>query len=101
MVRAAGVSICVGVTGGIGLIGLKSLGLGSLYFLILISAGLGYAIAECISASTNRKRGSALQYVASGGTVLSFAINFAFGFFGIFDILAAAIAVCVVFSRLR
>lgn len=98
---AAGVSICLGVTGGIGLVVLKSLGFGSPYFSILAFIGLGYVIAEGVSTSTNRKRGRTLQYIAASGTVLSFTIIFSFGFFTSFDILATAIAVYLVFLRLR
>jgi len=98
---AAGISICLGVTGGIGLVVLKSLGFGSPYFSILAFIGLGYVIAECVSTSTNRKRGRALQYIAASGSVLSFAIIFSFGFFTPFDIFATTIAVYLVFLRLR
>jgi len=98
---AAGVSICLGVTGGVGFVVLKSLGFGSPYFSILASIGLGYIVAECVSASTNRKRGRPLQYVAAGGIVLSFATIFSLGFFGLFDILSTVIAIYVVFLRLK
>ena len=98
---ATGVSICLGVTGGIGLVVLKALGFGSPYFSILTFIGLGYLIAECVRVSTNRKRGRALQYIAASGSVLSFTIIFSFGFFTPFDILATTVAVYLIFLRLR
>ena len=99
LARAVGASIGLGVGGGIALIILQSLAFG--FFYLLIAAGLGYVVAEGVSASANRKRGRALQYVASGGVLLSFVIVLAVGFFSVFDIFAAALAVYVVFLRLR
>src|SRR3970040_2285195 len=43
---------------------------GGIWFLgLLLAAGLGYVIAEAVSAVTNRKAGTALQVVAAAGAL--------------------------------
>jgi hypothetical protein len=51
--------------------------LGSLFFfaLLLVGALVGYLVAEAVSAATNRKSGTPLQVVATGGVVAAYLIR--------------------------
>jgi hypothetical protein len=81
--------------GGIGFLGL------------LLAAGLGYAIAEAVSAATNRKAGTALQVVAAGGALLAYLVrNLVIGdgllpTDDLFGYIAVIVAGAVAISRLR
>jgi len=71
---------------------------------LILAAGAGYAIGEVISLSVNRKRGIGLAIVASIAVVISYLISILFLpwlRFGLFDLLALALGIFVVVSRLR
>ncbi len=81
--------------GGIGFLGL------------FLAAGLGYAIAEAVSAATNRKASAALQVVAAAGAVAAYLVrNLVIGdgllpTDDLFGYIAVIIAGAVAISRLR
>ena len=74
------------------------------YLNLLLAPGVGYAIGELVSLSVNRKRGIGLAIVASIAVVISYLISILFLpwlRFGLFDLLALALGIFVVVSRLR
>ena len=81
--------------GGIGFLGL------------FLAAGLGYAIAEAVSAATNRKAGTALQVVAAAGALTAYLVhNLVIGdgllpADDLYGYIAAIVAGAVAVSRLR
>src|SRR3990170_3771857 len=81
--------------GGIGFLGL------------FLAAGLGYVIAEAVSAATNRKAGTALQIIAAGGALAAYLVhNLVIGdgllpTDDLFGYIAAIVAGAVAISRLR
>ena len=81
--------------GGIGLLGL------------FLAAGLGYAIAEAVSAATNRKAGTMLQIAAAGGALAAYLVrNLVIGegllpTDDLFGYIAVIVAGAVAISRLR
>lgn len=74
---------------------------------IFIGIGLGYAVAESISAATNRKSGTALQIVAAAGVAIAYAVRNLVATSGLImtdDLMGAVIvivAVIVAANRLR
>jgi hypothetical protein len=101
--RAAGAGIGLAVVGGIAWGFLQTV-IFSFYFNLIIAAGVGYGVGECISLSVNRKRGIGLMIIGGITVVLSYVIG-AFTFWGmhfrLFDILAVIIGIFVSVSRLR
>jgi hypothetical protein len=78
------------------------------YLGLILAAAVGYAIAEVVSLSVNRKRGLWLAVFGGGAVVISYLVNiFTFGGlpYGalriIIDLLAIVIGISVVASRLR
>jgi hypothetical protein len=73
-----------------------------LFLSLLIAAGIGYAIGEVISLSTNRKRGPGLQVIAGISVVVSFAIYYLFvPWFSFYTIIGLALGILVAVTRLR
>ena len=75
-----------------------------LFFNIFIGAAVGYACAEIISLTTNRKRGLGLTIIASGAVVLSYLVGLIvpWGFlFSYYDILGIAAGIFVAVTRIR
>jgi hypothetical protein len=69
---------------------------------LLIAAGIGYAIGEVISLSTNRKRGPGLQVIAGISVVVSFAVYYLFvPWFSFYTIIGLALGILVAVTRLR
>lgn len=102
LARAIGASLAIGVAGGLALVLLGGLVLGSLFIYAIVAAGIGYAIGEGVSAATNRKRGRTLQFVAAGGMlVVGVVVLLAFGAVEIVDLIAVAIGIFVAVGRLR
>jgi hypothetical protein len=83
--------------------------LGGLFFfaLLLVGALVGYLIAEAVSAATNRKSGTPLQVVATGGVVAAYLIrnlvagNELLPADDLFGYIAVIVAGVVAISRLR
>jgi hypothetical protein len=79
----------------------------SFYISLLLAPGAGYAIGEVVSRSVNRKRGTGLAVVGSMAVAISYAITFFFpgvipsGFFIIYQLIALALGIFIVVSRLR
>jgi len=79
----------------------------SFYISLLLAPGAGYAIGEVVSRSVNRKRGTGLAVVGSIAVAISYAITFFFpgvipsGFFIIYQLIALALGIFIVVSRLR
>jgi len=87
----------------------------SFYFLwLLIAVGIGYAIAEMVSLSVNRKRGLGLQAIAGTSVVVSYVmrsliesliktphLGFLDSFVDIYGLIALALGIIVAVSRLR
>ena len=82
------------------------------YLHLLLAAGAGYAIAEVISLSVNRKRGTGLAVTAGIAVVISYLANILTGvlfhwglplglFNIVFDLIAIALGVFVAVTRLR
>lgn len=77
------------------------------FFGLLLAAGLGYVIAEAISAATNRKAGTALQIVAAAGALVAYLVhnvvagNELLPAGDLFGYIAVLIAGIVAISRLR
>ena len=81
---------------------------GGLGFLgLLLAAGLGYVIAEAVSAATNRKAGTTLQVIAAGGALTAYLVrNLVIGdgllpTDDLFGYIAVIVAGAVAISRLR
>jgi len=73
-----------------------------LFLSLLIAAGIGYAIGEVISLSTNRKRGPGLQAIAGISVVVSFAVYYLFvPWFSFYTIIGLALGILVAIARLR
>jgi hypothetical protein len=78
-----------------------------LFFSLLISAAIGYAIGEMISLVTNRKRGVGLQVVGCISVITCFVVFYLvvqylfISIFSLFMIIGLAIAIAVVIARLR
>lgn len=79
-------------------------------FNIILAGGAGYAIAEVVSRSVNRKRGPVLAVIASFGVIISYVITIILPFghffpgFGpgfLFDLLALVVGIVVAVNRLR
>ena len=74
---------------------------------LFLAAGLGYVIAEAVSAATNRKAGTALQVIAAGGALAAYlARNLVIGdgllpTDDLFGYIATIVAGAVAISRLR
>jgi hypothetical protein len=79
----------------------------SFYISLLLAPGAGYAIGEVVSRSVNRKRGTGLAVVGSMAVAVSYAFTFFFpgvipsGFFIIYQLIALALGIFIVVSRLR
>ncbi|MBI4296634.1 MAG: hypothetical protein HY667_05920 [Chloroflexi bacterium] len=85
-----------------------------IYLNFLLAAAAGYGIAEVVSLSVNRKRGAPLAIIASAALVISYLISVG-RMWGLpwglpfpqllpgllFDLLALAFGIFVIFSRLR
>ena len=75
------------------------------YLNLLLAPGAGYAIGEVTSLSVNRKRGTGLALVGSLAVVISYLVSIFFPLwwlsFNLLDILALALGVFVVITRLR
>jgi len=73
-----------------------------LFLSLLIAAGIGYAIGEVISLSTNRKRGPGLQVIAGISVVVSFAVYYLFvPWFSFYTIIGLALGIVIAVARLR
>ena len=104
LVLAVVTAVVLGLVGGLALsIVVRPLGdvlhLGAL-------AGLGFGLSEAVGLAAGRKRGTRLQVVAAAGVVLAALISAAIslatlGYWSLFDLLAAALAVYVAWIRLR
>ena len=79
-------------------------------FNIMLAAVIGYAIADLVSRSVNRKRGPVLAIIASCGVVVSYAITVILPFghffpgFGpgfLYDFLAIIVGIIVAVNRLK
>jgi hypothetical protein len=80
------------------------------FFNFFVAAGIGYAIAEVLSLSVNRKRGRGLQVIAAVCVVVSFtvanvglsggALTF-FDDFSLYDLAALAIGTIVAVTSLQ
>ena len=81
---------------------------------LIIAAGIGYAIAEIISLSVNRKRGVGLQAIAGISMVASYVIrslieslietphlSFTQSFINVYVLIGLALGIIVAISRLR
>jgi len=74
---------------------------------LLLAAGLGYLIAEAVSAATNRKAGTGLQVVAAAGAIVAYLVrNLVIGdgplpTNDLFGYIAVIVAGAVAISRLR
>ena len=103
LARAVGVSLAIGIGGGLALLILGPVLLfGSILLYPAAMAGLGYLVSEGISAATNRKRGRPLQFVAAGGVlVATVVVIVVYGVIGLSDLLGAAIGIAVAVGRLR
>jgi hypothetical protein len=74
------------------------------FFNFLLAAGVGYAIGELISFSVNRRRGVGLQVIGGFYVCLSYFIAKLSPWgvvFSLYDLLALAVGIFVVVSRLR
>jgi hypothetical protein len=74
------------------------------FFNFLLAAGVGYAIGELISLSVNRRRGVGLQVIGGFCVGLSYFIAKISPWgvvFSLYDLLALALGIFVVVSRLR
>ena len=101
LARAIGVSLALGVVGGLAIVLIvRPLVYGLLY--VAAMAGYGYLVAESVSRATNRKRGRTLQYVAAGGIVVALGVLIVFtGPVDLLDLLGGGIAIYLAFTRLR
>ncbi len=102
--KAAGTALGMAIVCGIvwGLIG----GIAHFFYLnLLLAPGAGYAIGEVTSLSVNRKRGTGLAIVGSLAVVISYLVSIFFPLwwlsFNLLDILALALGIFVVTTRLR
>jgi hypothetical protein len=102
--KAAGTALGMAIVCGIvwGLIG----GTAHFFYLnLLLAPGAGYAIGEVTSLSVNRKRGTGLAIVGSLAVVISYLVSIFFPLwwlsFNLLDILALALGIFVVTTRLR
>lgn len=107
--KAAGAGLGIAVACGIGWRVVSGL-IPFFYLDLLVAAGVGYAIAEVVSLSVNRKRGRGLQALAGGAVVVSYLVSnvrllpgalFLGLGFGLFDLLALALGILVAIGRLR
>ena len=74
LVRAVAVSLVIGIAGGVGFVLLDAL-LGLVFPVdALAIVGIGYLVGEGTSASVNRKRGRALQFVGAAGMLVAYLI---------------------------
>ncbi len=75
-----------------------------LYLNLLLASAVGYAIGEIISLSVNRKRGFSLIVIGSLAMVISYLVTIlmphGFGF-NLLDLLAVALGIAAVATRLR
>ena len=74
------------------------------YLSLLIAGGVGYAIAEVIGLSVNKKRGTGLAVAGGLAVLLSYIVAssvFGFWHFNLLDLLAIAIGVFVAAANLR
>ena len=104
LVLAAVTAVVLGLVGGLAL-SIVVRPLGDVLHLAAL-AGLGFGLAEAVGLVAGRKRGTRLQVVAAAGVVLASLISAAIGlatlgYWSLFDILAAALAVYVAWMRLR
>ena len=76
-------------------------------FTLLISAAIGYAVAELISLVTNRKRGIGLQVIGCISVVICFVVFYLvvqylfLSLFSLYMVIGLAIAMAVIIARLR
>lgn len=80
------------------------------FFLLIIAAGIGYAIGEVISLAVNRKRGPGLQAIAALSMVASYLVRtvieapptaFLDTLFSVYGLIAMALGIVVAVSTLR
>ena len=84
------------------------------FLLLLIAAGIGYAIGEMVSLSINRKRGPGLQAIAGTSVVASYIVrslveslietphlSFTQSFINVYVLIGLALGIIVAISRLR
>lgn len=105
--RGAGAALGMGVVTGLAWGAIDSV-MPYFYLGLILAAAVGYAIAEVVSLSVNRKRGLWLAVFGSAAVVISYLVNiFTFGGlpYGalriIIDLLAIGIGISVVVGRLR
>ena len=78
-------------------------------FNILLAGAAGYAIAELVSRSVNRKRGTGLAVIAASGVVIAYLVTIVtfrhsfpgFGLGLLFDLLAIGLGIVIAVNRLR
>ena len=108
MLRAVGVAVAVSIVGGVLWLSLNAL-FGAVPFISSIfGLAVAYAIGELISRSVNRKRGTALAWIAGGAMVVAYLISggflqlFSSSFINVlFSLLFLAVAVYTAASRVR
>jgi hypothetical protein len=105
--RGAGAALGMGVVTGLAWGAIDSV-MPYFYLGLILAAAVGYAIAEVVSLSVNRKRGLWLAVFGSAAVVISYLVNiFIFGGlpYGalriIIDLLAIGIGISVAVGRLR
>ena len=98
LLRAVGVSLGLGIAGGLILLFLPIYGI----FYLIATAGFGFIVAEMTSYVANSKRGPKLAIIAVVGTVVGHVLIVAlWGFVSLFLLLGAILAAVVAFVRLR
>lgn len=101
--RAAGAGLVMSVVCGV-LWGAIGLFVFFMYLNLLLAPGFGYAIAEIIGFSVNRKRGPGLAVIAGIALVVSYLVSISvpWGFnFRLFDLLSVPLGIAVAVTRLR
>jgi len=100
--RAAGTALGMAIVCGIiwGIV----MGFLPFYLNLLLAAGAGYAIGEVVSLSVNRKRGTGLAVVGGIAVTISYLVSIISPWglnFSFLDLLALALGIFVVVTRLR
>ena len=103
--RGVGAAIGLGIAGAIALPLLAQAIPFAGFFFFIIMIGVGYLIAEGVSAAVNRRRGRPYQFMALGGALLAtspYAVPVLLGFsFGsLFTLLGVGLAAFVAWSKL-